>query len=510
MIAETSITRRLEATRLLVGGIASRKERASIGQFFTPSPIADFMASLFDKPCRHARILDPGCGVGTLFAALIQQLMQRDPKPDTIEVVAYETDTTLERCLRKTIDLCGQACAERSIEFSGSILTTDFISSAVEQMQGSLFRSGAPHFTHAILNPPYRKINGDSHTRRVLSVAGLETSNLYAAFVWLAAGLLAPGGEIVAITPRSFCNGPYFRHFRKALIDMIALRRIHLFQSRKDAFKDDSVLQENVILYGVRDRRQPSSLRISVSEGGDLAEIKSRRVSFNSVVVPGDKDAFIHLVEDDSGQAAMERMTVFETTLDELDLEVSTGRVVDFRAREFLRDEPEAETVPLLYPCHLADGSTQWPLSGGKKPNAIAVMDETMGLLVATDCYVLVKRFTSKEEPRRVVAAVLDPGRFRAQWLGIENHLNYFHSHGRGVSPNLAKGLALFLNSTLLDRHFRLFSGHTQVNATDLRKLRYPTRVQLVRMGRHVGDTMPSQEVIDQTLQRECGIDDQT
>jgi adenine-specific DNA-methyltransferase len=43
----------------------------------------------------------------------------------------------------------------------------------------------------------------------------------------------------------------------------------------------------------------------------------------------------------------------------------------------------------------------------------------------------------------------------------------------------LAKGLCRFLNSEAVDTYFRTFSGHTQVNATDLRNLHYPTRKQL-------------------------------
>ena len=95
----------------------------------------------------------------------------------------------------------------------------------------------------------------------------METSNLYAAFVWLAACLTRPGGEIVAITPRSFCNGPYFRRFRKALLGLIDLRHIHVFQSRKEAFAEDSVLQENVIFHGIRGEHQETTVKISVSRG---------------------------------------------------------------------------------------------------------------------------------------------------------------------------------------------------------------------------------------------------
>ena len=67
----------------------------------------------------------------------------------------------------------------------------------------------------------------------------------------------------------------------------------------------------------------------------------------------------------------------------------------------------------------------------------------------------------------------------------------------------LAKGLAMFLNSTLVDVYFRQFNGHTQVNATDLRSLRYPTRHQLERLGRLVDDPAANQEELDRFLEKE-------
>ena len=134
----------------------------------------------------------------------------------------------------------------------------------------NLFATTQDNFTHVILNPPYKKINGETQTRRILNSAGIETSNLYAAFVWLAACLTRPGGEIVAITPRSFCNGPYFRRFRKALLSLVDLRHIHTFESRKEAFADDSVLQENVIFHGIRNEHRR----------GNCQDIRFQRTGF--------------------------------------------------------------------------------------------------------------------------------------------------------------------------------------------------------------------------------------
>jgi adenine-specific DNA-methyltransferase len=61
---------------------------------------------------------------------------------------------------------------------------------------------------------------------------------------------------------------------------------------------------------------------------------------------------------------------------------------------------------------------------------------------------------------------------------------NVLHTERHGLDPVLAKGFACFLNSTILDKHFRAFSGHTQVNATDLRNMKYPSLSFLKALGR--------------------------
>jgi hypothetical protein len=97
----------------------------------------------------------------------------------------------------------------------------------------------------------------------------------------------------------------------------------------------------------------------------------------------------------------------------------------------------------------------------------------------------VVRRFSSKEEKRRIVATVVRPESFPgATRLGFENHLNVFHVNRQGLPEALARGLAVFLNSSAVDAEFRRFSGHTQVNATDLRRMKYPDREALLELGR--------------------------
>ena len=498
------ITNTLDAIRKAYNGSSCRSERSKIGQFLTPLNIAMFMASLFKQERKHVRILDAGAGAGALFAAYVETLVSKKHRPISIYVAAYENDQRILSYLKETMKRCESTCKSAGIPFHGEIREEDFITAAIAQSEEDLFNKQGERFTHAILNPPYKKINGQSATRRMLNAAGIEVSNLYAAFVWLSARLLENGGELVAITPRSFCNGPYFRRFRVALLNMMSLCHIHMFESRKKAFGDDDVLQENVIYHLVREEQKPERLTISSSEGADFNKSKIRSVPYNIVVSPSDRDAFIHLVVNDADNLVIDKIVTFAASLAKLGMVVSTGRVVDFRARQYLRPIAEEGTVPLIYPCHFISGFVRWPSESGKKPNAIVVLPQTEELLLPTGYYVLTKRFTAKEERRRVVAAIYDPNKVGAAYVGFENHVNYFHTSGKGLSANLAKGLALYLNSSIFDQYFRLFSGHTQVNATDLRKMPYPSRKQLLRIGAHVKDYMPDQAMIDKIVDKEC------
>ena len=228
---------------------------------------------------------------------------------------------------------------------------------------------------------------------RMLYSSGIEVANLYAVFVWLSMLLLEPGGQMVAITPRSFCNGPYFKKFRAAFLRMMSLKRIHIFESRKKAFGDDNVLQENIIYHAVRGLQKPKSVIISASEGLDFDKARTLSVPYSRVVHPGDRDMFIHLDIKEADVGPAEQMKCFTSSLNKLGLSVSTGRVVDFRAREHLRQSPQQETVPLIYPCHFTNGFINWPVESGKKPNAIVSSQRRPIFLSKPDFMFLQKDF---------------------------------------------------------------------------------------------------------------------
>lgn len=477
------------------------KTRGAKGQFMTPAPIASFMASLFEKISGNISLLDAGAGVGSLTAAFIDRACSQKTSPDNIQVTAYEIENILIEYLEATLK---EACHSHATQCTYEINSNDFIKESVTTLIASsgLFGQQDKQFSHCIINPPYKKITNSSEHRKLLQQVGIETSNLYSAFLVLAIMRLEDQGELVAIIPRSFCNGVYFKPFRKFLLKEMAITHLHVFDSRNATFKDDKVLQETIIFHAIKGKQQ-GHVTITSSHDPDFTEMTQRTIPFEKVVAPSDPDQFIHIAVSDFDQTIIDRMSHFNHSLSDLGLKVSTGPVVDFRLKEDIRQQPETGTYPLIYPLHFDKNQIHWPKPASKKPNAIFDTDNTHRWLMENGWYAVTKRFSSKEEPRRITAAIHNPEAVKGNYIGFENHLNVFHANKKGLEPAIAKGLTVYLNSTLIDLFFRQFSGHTQVNVTDLRMLPYPSLETLRRLGEHVTATFPQQSIIDSLLEAE-------
>ena len=476
-----------DSVRREVAPRTSQKHKAELGQFMTPSSVARFMASLFPpSTLQTCRLLDAGAGVGALSCAFLDRWVTGGFGFESVEATAYEIDEKLRGHLAQ--HLAGYS------RLTPRIIAGDYIELATAE---GLQDRG---YTHAILNPPYKKINSRSAHRLALRSVGIETVNLYSAFVALAVGEAAPGGQIVAIIPRSFCNGPYYRPFRDFILERAAIRHMHLFDSRSKAFKDDEVLQENIIIRLERGGQQ-GPVTVTTSTDDSFSDLTTHEHQFDRIVFPDDSERFIH-VPSTTEKSAIELSPAVRYSLADIGVKVSTGPVVDFRLKAHLRDMPEADTVPLIYPGHLSITGTVWPVPGLKKPNAILRNAETEKWLYPNGFYCVVRRFSSKEEKRRVVASVVDPAAFGDHTvLGFENHMNLFHENKRGLPELLARGLAVFLNTTAVDESFRRFNGHTQVNATDLKLMKYPSREALIELGKWAKQHSDiTQEMIDEQL----------
>lgn len=475
--------------------------KSELGQFFTPAPISQFMASLFQKTKENINILDPGCGSGILTAASIEHFEQ-SKGVRKLSITTVDLETTIIPFLLQTIKLYKSTNTRSNIQIEHTHKTADFILNTTLKNNS---------FTHAILNPPYKKIGSRSEHRKSLKLEGIDTVNLYSGFVAKAIKLLEPGGELVAIIPRSFCNGPYYQSFREYLLTETALTHIHIFESRKKAFSDNQVLQENIIIHCIKGAFQ-GDITITSSSDADFTfddaskkfiteNMTKRTASFDQVVNPNDAHQFIHIVTSQSDQDVISRISHFNTTLQELGIEVSTGPVVGFRLREYLKQDIGDSNAGLIYSSHLKN-IVKWPIE--KKPNAISITDKTKKLVWENSgSYLLVDRFSSKEQNRRINAHIYENHKIPSKFIGFDNKLNVFHSKKKPIDFDLAKGLFVFLNCRLVDKYYRLFGGHTQVNATDLRVLNYPSKDSLIRMGSKLELNTISQENLDSIIEEE-------
>jgi adenine-specific DNA-methyltransferase len=494
----TFLTDSADITRVHCSSRLNLKQRNELGQFLTPAIIARLMARQFSKLSGHISLLDPGAGVGTLTAAVVERLLTNPKEVKSCSITAYEIEPAFLPSLNRCLTECCAALNSKGIQANHCLIEENFVE-ASNGLNLPLFNKSVQSFTHIILNPPYRKIHSQSIEKKILTSIGVETVNLYSAFVWLAMLQLTEGGEMVAITPRSFCNGTYFRPFRKAFLENMRFQKIHIFESRSAAFSEDNILQENIIFHATKTSNYPDHVEITMNSEADLDEFSELRyVPYDGVVQDNNSESFIHIATDPLKDSLRVQMNQFSSNLDELDLEVSTGPVVDFRLKSALRSCLNEQSVPLLYPESIRAGQVVFPPSNPRKSIAIEQNQETEKWLVKSDWYVLIKRFSAKEEKRRITAVVCPP--METELLGIENHLNYYHARGEGMHPDLARGLAAFLNSTLFDSYFRQFSGHTQVNATDLRGIKYPHKEDLIRLGHQIGNSHLNQEQLDEVV----------
>lgn len=503
-----SVLQQAELLRVKANSKLNPEVKSTLGQFFTPHPISLYMASLFNRIEGDISLLDPGCGSGSLTAAFLDESLRRK-KIKSINIHAFDIDPVIQPFITETLSLCMEKSEKHSVSINTNFILDDFIFNKTKN--SGLFASQNSGYSHVIMNPPYKKIASASEHRKALKSVGIEAVNLYAGFVALSIQRLNKGGELVAIIPRSFCNGVYYQPFREFVLRETAIKHIHIFDSRSQAFADNNVLQENIIIHLIKGVKQ-QSVTITSSPGADFEideETQSitatdqtiHTVPFTSIVKSHERRQFIHIAAHKRDQAIIDRLSYFNSTLDDIGLQVSTGAVVDFRLKEDLRPNLESGAVPLLYPTHL-NGVVNWP-KNSKKPNAISVSNKSRSWLWKNSGnFVIVKRFSSKEEKRRIVAVHYD-GSLPGELIGFDNKLNIFHSFKQGFARDVALGLYIYLNSTLLDQYYRLFGGHTQVNATDLVAINYPNVETLKMMGNKANDPKLSQKQIDEILEEQ-------
>ncbi len=465
------------------------------------------MASRVSQIGEGFTFVDAGAGTGMLTAALCDRIGSIST-PRRITAWLYETDPNVRPVLQQTLRECRAALAAAGHHLDATVLEEDFV----------LHRPGAPLFAPAsrseyadvvIMNPPYAKLEKDSPQARAFAEIVHGQPNAYALFMAAAVDLLRPGGELVAITPRSFCNGLYFREFRRWLLARMSLRHIHVFESRRAAFKDAQVLQENIITTAVKQTERTPEVMLSVSHGAEMDHAKWSSCAAATMIDDSAGHSVIRLPTASSDFAVMRAIESWSDSFDERGLRISTGPVVAFRAAEYLLDSAEhPDAVPLISMHNIRPFVTAWPVAKGTKPVALRASHGAASLVLPARNYVLLRRFSSKEERRRLIASPYLPNaEERRRPVALENHVNYVTHTSRELTEDEVRGLVALFNSDLFDRYFRVVSGSTQVNATDIRVMPFPDLQSVSRVGKRVAEIACSdRDAIDSCVRTSLGV----
>lgn len=463
-----------------------KSQRKKKGQFFTSSETAVFMANMFDLSSIHSviKVLDPGTGTGILAAALIERLNQEN-KVKRIELTCYETDIDVLPILKENLKYIAEKVQK---EFSYTIIEEDYILSQQDAFNETFFAEKNPaKYDLVIGNPPYLRVMRDNPAALAMPAVVHGAPNLYFLFASMSLFNLKQESEMVYIIPRSWTSGAYFTAFRRYLLGDGRLEQIHLFVSRDKVFSEEQVLQETMIIRVKKTVNTPSHVLITSSKSNaDFNDITKLDVPYASVVTGS--SLYVYLPTSEADIRVLDMINTYRHTFPDEGLRMRTGIVVDFRQWKDLRKEPGEHHLPLFYSQHIRGGKVNHNPSGKEYD---WIVDSKRGLIQKNQNYVFCKRFTAKEEKRRLQCGIYSPKEFEQySFIATQNKINYVDRvDGEEMDIDTTYGVYALLNSTLFDMYYRILNGSTQVNSTEINSIPVPPMNIIDRIGNRLRDS---------------------
>ena len=455
--------------------------RKKKGQFFTSKATAEFMAGLFnlDMLDSDVDILDPGAGTGILTAAVIDRI-DSDYRFKCVRITCYETDETILEILRTNLEYLKE---NSRIKVIYRIITEDYLLSQSDDFESTLFSHKKPKkYDIVIGNPPYLRVLKDNSAAIAMPSVVHGAPNLYFLFASMSLFNLKCNHEMVYIIPRSWTSGAYFKAFREYFLGNGKLEHIHLFVSRDSVFDQEEVLQETMIVKVQKTHNAPKYVTLTSTRScNDFDERTEIRIKYSDIVTG--KDLYVFLPTNEREISVIRNINKYSKTFPEEGIRMRTGIIVDFRQKEELRKAPDENTVPLFYSQHIKDGRVLHQASG-KEYDWVTI--ERPGLVQANKNYVFCKRFTAKEEKRRLQCGVyLSEDYTEYTKIGTQNKINYVDDvDGNPLTKEEVYGIYALLNSTLFDMYYRIMNGSTQVNSTEINSIPVPPRDVIKAIGK--------------------------
>ena len=444
--------------------------RKKSGQFFTSIETARFMAGLFAIPVQpEITILDPGAGTGILTAALLERISEI-PAVERVHIICYETGEKIIPLLEDNLRYVTARCSKQT---DYELRALNYITSQENVFNGGLFPELGVTCDLCIGNPPYMKIGKDAPEAKAMSEICYGAPNLYFLFAAMSLFNVCDGGELVYIIPRSWTSGIYFKHFRHYLFSHGVIEQIHLFTSRDKVFDTEQVLQETMIIKMRKQRQVPSYILVTSSESNcDFQHLQQISLPYSAVVSGTDQYVFLE---------AVCLLNTLPYTLPDLGMKMKTGLTVDFREKASLRNTKVDGAVPLFFAQHIKDGHVCFPI--GKDGEYL--LPPRKGLVQPNSNYLFVRRFTAKEEKRRLQCGIYLAEQFpQYEIISTQNKINFIDNTEHTLSKDTVYGLYVLFNSTLYDIYYRVLNGSTQVNATEINHMPVPAISVIEELGR--------------------------
>ena len=457
----------------------SSEERSELGAYYTPPALCQRlldMATDAGTDWRTNRVFDPSCGAGAFLILGARRMMEH--------LADLEAETFLESVEQRLSGLDVDPFAAWLSQVFLETLMIDRCSAAGRPLKRLAMAGDALEqqpdgqgFDLVIGNPPYGRIKLRDDLRAKFERSLYGHANRYGIFTDLAVRLVNPDGVVAYVTPTSFLSGAYFKSLRRLLGAEAPPVSIDFVTDRKGVF--DDVLQETVLtVYQRGGQRLPRQATFT-----SLQPDGSAKTAFaGTFSLPDDPEQPWIVPRSSDLSILVERITGLPHRLSDYGYEVKTGPLVWNRHKADLRERQEEGCRPLIWAEAVrADGMFEFRAEKLTHQPYFEPRPDQEWLITRTPC-VLLRRTTSKEQERRLMAAEL-PAEFVAKHNGVvvENHLNIIKPRNDDAKVSAA-ALSALLNSDIVDRIFRCVNGSVAVSAYELEALPLPPPGRLAQL----------------------------
>ena len=238
----------------------SLEHRKKFAQFFTPEPIATFMATwLMQGLSKDANIMEPAFGLG----AFSRELLHLFPN---ISITGDEIDQTIFQIAQSNFSATNPQVSIR--------------------LENYLESSWNESFDGIICNPPYFKFHDYDNGKYVPAInKRLNTklngfTNIYTLFLLKSIAQLKEGGRLAYLVPSEFLNSDYGVEVKRALLSTKAVRHIIVIDFTQCAF-DDALTTACILLCEKTD----ATKEVRFSRIGNTDKLEDALSKYQSVKV---------------------------------------------------------------------------------------------------------------------------------------------------------------------------------------------------------------------------------